>query len=158
MIFSAERIQHASLNSWMSGVERPIFGERLVIDWWALLTAERVQRTADAVEEPVPHGLVGGVARQLDHEHAGLHPDKLAIRRTLAPINGRISKIIKIRSKTNLWLISTGSFQTHFLVRIKSRFCLLLTRQSSKKTLQIKLRSKNKILWESACYSTNFFN
>ena len=38
---------------------------------------ERVEGAADGVHELVPHGLVAGVPRELDQEHAGLHSDQL---------------------------------------------------------------------------------
>lgn len=40
---------------------------------------ERVEGAADGVHELVPHGLVAGVPRELDQEHAGLHSDQLQV-------------------------------------------------------------------------------
>ena len=41
---------------------------------------ERVRGTADNIEQLLPHGLEGRVARQFDHEHAGLYAYQLHIR------------------------------------------------------------------------------
>ena len=44
------------------------------------LPAEGVRGAGDGIEKLLPHGLEGGVPRQLHHEHAGLHSQELQVR------------------------------------------------------------------------------
>lgn len=69
-------------------------------------STERVLAVVDGISQLLQHHLQGGVLRQFDHEHAGLHTDVARIWLTLKDKNqGNVSLFMLLRIPNKLFSI-----------------------------------------------------